>query len=60
MGWSSGAVHGAGQKDLELEGQQEMVQGRQLGGLTLRRSTAQSRRKERLDVVTGPSPMRRN
>lgn len=34
--------------------------GRQLGKLTRRRSTAQNRKEEQLDVVADSSPMRRN
>lgn len=60
IGWSARAVHGAGQRSLELEGQQEMVSGRQLGEPTQKRNTAQSRSKKPLDVLTVPPPMRRN
>lgn len=59
-GWSPRAVHGAGQRSLELEGQQEMVWGRQLGELTQKRNTAQSRSKKPLDVLTVPPPTKRN
>lgn len=45
MGSPAGAVRGAGERSLELDSQQEMVQGRQLGELT-QRSTAQNRRKK--------------
>lgn len=34
--------------------------GRQLGKLTQRRNTAQTRKGEQLDVMTDSSPMRRN
>lgn len=46
MGWSAGAVHGAGQGRAELASLQEMVQGRQRGELTQKEHT-QSKGKSR-------------
>lgn len=60
IGWSARAVHGAGQRSLALEGQQEMVLGRQLGELAQKSNIAQSRSKKPLDVLKIPPPMQRN
>lgn len=60
MGWSAGAVHGTGQRSLELEGPRRHSVGKTAGRDTQRRNTAQRRSKEPSDVVTDLPPMRRS
>lgn len=60
MGWSAGAVHGTGQRSLELEGPRRQSVGKTAGRDTQRRNTAQRRSKEPSDVVTDLPPMRRS